>query len=198
MGKFDKYSIDLKGMKENHAHYEFLLDNDFFAAIDSPEFQKGRVNVTLDVKKTAQAFEINFVSEGTVVVLCDRCLDEMDQEVSTKDKIFVKFGATYADEGDNLIVVPEEEGVINVAWIVFEFIALASPMKHVHAPGKCNKTMSGKLNKYLRTKADDEDEELEPMDDEMDEGNDSMEADSVADEKPIDPRWNELKKLKLS
>ena len=36
------------------------------------------------------------------------------------------------------------------------------------------------------------------MDDEMDEGNDSMEADSVADEKPIDPRWNELKKLKLS
>lgn len=183
-------------MKENHAHYEFLLDNEFFTAIDSPELQKGKVHVTLDVKKTAQAFELNFVSEGIVVVLCDRCLDEMDQEVTSKDKIFVKFGAAYADEGDNLIVVPEEEGEINVAWIVFEFIALAVPMKHVHAPGKCNKTMSGKLNKYLRTQADDE-EDSESMDDEMEESDEAMDAEGAAEEKPIDPRWNELKKLKL-
>ena len=178
-------------MKESHAHYEFLLDNDFFAAIDSPELQKGRVRVVLDVKKTAQAFELNFQSEGTAIVLCDRCLDEMDQEVTSKDKIYVKFGEAYADEGDNLIIVPEEEGEINVAWIMFEFIALAIPMKHVHAPGKCNKAMSGKLNKYLRTTADDEEPEEMVETDESD-------ATDVVDEgedKPIDPRWNELKKL---
>ena len=157
MGKFEKYRIDLKGMKENHAHYDFLLDNAFFAAIDSPELQKGKVTVQVDVKKTAQAFELSFNSQGTVVVLCDRCLDEMDQEISSTDKIFVKFGAEYADEGDNLIIVPEDEGDINVAWIMYEYIALAIPMKHVHAPGKCNKTMSGILIKYLRTSAEDMD-----------------------------------------
>ena len=85
MGKFEKYRIDLKGMKENHAHYDFLLDNAFFAAIDSPELQKGKVTVQVDVKKTAQAFELSFNSQGTVVVLCDRCLDEMDQEISSTD-----------------------------------------------------------------------------------------------------------------
>ncbi len=192
MGKFEKYRIDLKGMKENHAHYDFLLDNAFFAAIDSPELQKGKVTVQVDVKKTAQAFELSFNSQGTVVVLCDRCLDEMDQEICSTDKIFVKFGAEYADEGDNLIIVPEDEGDINVAWIMYEYIALAIPMKHVHAPGKCNKTMSGKLNKYLRTSADDMDE-MEPVDDSAED-----ESNIVSDEendKPIDPRWSELQKL---
>ena len=192
MGKFEKYRIDLKGMKENHAHYDFLLDNAFFAAIDSPELQKGKVTVQVDVKKTAQAFELSFNSQGTVVVLCDRCLDEMDQEICSTDKIFVKFGAEYADEGDNLIIVPEDEGDINVAWIMYEYIALAIPMKHVHAPGKCNKTMSGKLNKYLRTSADDMDE-MEPVDDPAED-----ESNIVSDEeneKPIDPRWSELQKL---
>ena len=192
MGKFEKYRIDLKGMKENHAHYDFLLDNAFFSAIDSPELQKGKVAVQVDVKKTAQAFELSFNSQGTVVVLCDRCLDEMDQEISSTDKIFVKFGAEYADEGDNLIIVPEDEGDINVAWIMYEYIALAIPMKHVHAPGKCNKTMSGKLNKYLRTSADDMDE-MEPVDDSAED-----ESNIVSDEendKPIDPRWSELQKL---
>lgn len=193
MGKFEKYRIDLKGMKENSAHYEFLLGNDFFAAIDSPELQKGKVTVELDVKKSAQAFELNFQSHGVVVVLCDRCLDEMDQEVTSTDKIFVKFGAEYADEGDNLIIVPEEDGDINVAWIMYEFIALAIPMKHVHAPGKCNKAMSGKLNKYLRTSADDE-EDLEPVDDDAD-ATDENDVVEEVEEKPIDPRWNELKKL---
>ena len=192
MGKFEKYRIDLKGMKENHAHYDFLLDNAFFAAIDSPELQKGKVTVQVDVKKTAQAFELSFNSQGTVVVLCDRCLDEMDQEICSTDKIFVKFGAEYADEGDNLIIVPEDEGDINVAWIMYEYIALAIPMKHVHAPGKCNKTMSGKLNKYLRTSADDMDE-MEPVDDPAED-----ESNIVSDEendKPIDPRWSELQNL---
>ena len=37
---------------------------------------------------------------------------------------------------------------INIAWFLYEFIALNIPMKHVHAPGKCNKGMVGKLSKH--------------------------------------------------
>ena len=136
MGKFDKYKIDLKGMQADSCRYEFVLDNLFFANIDSPEVQKGKVNVVLVVKKTSRAFELNFQTDGIVWVPCDRCLDDMEQPVSSTDKLLVKFGHEYAEEGDNLIVIPEEEGEINVAWFMYEFIALAIPMKHVHAPGK--------------------------------------------------------------
>lgn len=189
MGKFDKYKIDLKGMQEDSQKYEFLLDNLFFANIDSPDVQKGKVNVVLIVRRTSHAFELNFQTEGMVWIPCDRCLDDMEQAVSSTDKLLVKFGHEYAEEADNLIVIPEEEGEINVAWFMYEFIALAIPMKHVHAPGKCNKTMSSKLSKHIRTTSDDDmaedafapDEEAEPMN----EDNETL----------VDPRWNELKKI---
>jgi uncharacterized metal-binding protein YceD (DUF177 family) len=183
LGKFDKYKIDLKGMKEDVANYDFLLDNTFFSDIDSPEVQKGKVNVALTVKRTSGAFELSFQTNGFVIVACDRCLDDMEQAVESSDKIFVKFGADYSEEGDNLVVVPEDEGEINVAWFMFEFVALAIPMKHVHAPGKCNKEMTSKLKCHLRTEAGDEDADMEMSD-----------GDAEAEDK-FDPRWSELKKI---
>ena len=189
MGKFDKYKIDLKGMQSDSVKYEFVLDNLYFAHIDGPEVQKGKVNVELTVKRTSRAFELSFQTDGVVWVPCDRCLDEMEQPVSSSDKLMVKFGHEYAEEGDNLIVIPEEEGEINVAWFMYEFIALSIPMKHVHAPGKCNKAMSSKLKKHTARSTEDGDEEYE---------DDSVEEDiAIDDDVPVatDPRWDGLKGL---
>ncbi len=189
MGKFDKYKIDLKGMQSGSVKYEFVLDNLYFTHIDGPEVQKGKVNVELTVKRTSRAFELSFQTDGMVWVPCDRCLDEMEQPVSSSDKLMVKFGHEYAEEGDNLIVIPEEEGEINVAWFMYEFIALSIPMKHVHAPGKCNKAVTSKLSKHLRTNADDDNEDSY----ESVGGNDIVVEEET--EEQIDPRWNELKKI---
>jgi len=190
LGKFDKYKIDLKGMQADTCQYEFLLDNLFFANIDGPEIQKGKINVVLTVKKVSHAFEFSFQTEGIVKIPCDRCLDEMEQLIATSDKLMVKFGHEYTEEGDNLIVIPEEEGEINVAWFIYEFIVLAIPMKHVHAPGKCNKTMTNKLNKHLRTSSDDDDDSLGETFEVSEEDNTIEDTDER-----IDPRWNDLKKI---
>lgn len=187
MGKFDKYKVDLKAMQADSCIYEFVLDNVFFANIDGPEIQKGKVHITLAVKRTTGAFELVFQTEGFVLVPCDRCLDEMEIPIITTDKLIVKFGSDYAEENDNVVIVPEDEGYINIAWFIYEFIALAIPMKHVHAPGKCNKGMVSKLNKHLRTTSDD-DTSSDEVDSSVDE-----EVEDVEDS--IDPRWNELKKI---
>lgn len=184
MGKFDAYKIDLKGMKENTYSCEYALDNHFFESIDAPEVQKGKVHVSLLVKKTAGIYELSFKTEGVVQVTCDRCLDDMDQPISSSDVIKVKLGDDYSESGD-IVIVPEETGEINVAWFIYEFVALGIPMKHVHAPGKCNKAMMGTLNKYLRV-----------SDEERDENMDMSDADDTTDkEQKVDPRWNELKKI---
>ena len=170
--------------------HEFQLDNLFFANIDGPEVQKGKLKVVLSVKRTSRAFDLNFEIEGVVWVPCDRCLDDMEMPVSTTEKLIVKFGRQHGGEGDNIIIVPEEEGDINVAWLIYEFIALAIPMKHVHGPGKCNKTMTGKLSKHLRTSADEDNDG--DMDMSVD---DDVITDDGETEAPTDPRWNELKKI---
>ena len=110
---------------------------------------------------------------GTVVVTCDRCLDELEIDVDTENSLRVKLGDEYADDGD-IVIVPEQDGDVNIAWYLYEFIALSLPMKRVHAPGKCNHEMTGKLKKYT-----------------------AGENDEPRDEQDIDPRWESLKNIQI-
>ena len=188
MGKFDLYKVELKNLSPGVHEYEYFLENKFFVDIDGDEVQKGKVKVNLTVKRTSMVFDMNFQLGGIVYVPCDRCLDDMELPVSTQNKLVVKFGKEYAEESEEIVIIPEEEGEINLAWFIYEFIALAIPMKHIHAPGKCNKAMSSKLKKHTARRADDEDEFDE-------EAADDIVVDDDAADMPSDPRWDALKGL---
>lgn len=184
VGKFDAYIIPLKSLSAGNHSFEYQLNNDYFTKIDSPEVRKGDVKAQIIVKKTGNTFEIAFNLEGIAILPCDRCLDDMEQPISCKEKICVKFGKDFSDENE-VVIVPEEEGEINIAWFLYEFIALSIPIKHVHGPGKCNKAMSVKLHKHRARNADDEeDESLEETEDLTDN-----------EESGNDPRWDKLKDI---
>ena len=174
MGRFDKYNVDLKGMRVASLELEFDLDNAFFADIDGEEFKKGSVKAKVCVNKGREIFDLSFTLTGTVVVPCDRCLDDLEIGVDTENTLRVKLGDNYADEGD-IVIIPENEGDLNIAWYLYEFIVLALPMKRVHAPGKCNHEMTGKLKKHSVDAEENED----------------------SDEMQIDPRWAGLKDIQI-
>lgn len=173
MGKFDKFKVDLRGMKAAEASYQMDIDNEYFAHIDGPEVQKGRAQVTVTVKKKQDSFDIFFDINGTVIVICDHCLDEMEQPIATTGTLSVKLGDDYGEQGDT-VIVPEREGFINLAWYIYEFVALAIPMKHVHAPGKCNRDMQEKLRKHSV---------------------DEIDGSSEGESEETDPRWDALKEI---
>lgn len=186
MGKFDLYKIQLKTLSEGAHSFGYELNNDFFSKIDSPEVQKGDVKASLVVRNASNTFELQFELQGSVVISCDRCLDDMTQAISYKGKLFVKFGKDYSQEDDEVVIVPESEGEINIAWFLYEFIVLSIPAKHVHLPGACNKTMSTRLKKHLVVN-DEEDDSFDDTDDFDDFADDN--------ETKIDPRWDELKNI---
>ncbi|MGL4227111.1 MAG: YceD family protein [Tannerellaceae bacterium] len=188
MGKFDTYKIDLKNLEIGTHEFEYQLGNKYFTDIDGTEVQKGKVKVLLTLKRTPLMFDLSFKLDGVAYVPCDRCLDDVEIPIDTTAKLIIKFGHEYSEESDEVIVIPEEEGEINLAWFIYEFVALAIPMKHVHAPGKCNKSMSSKLKKHSARQADDE--EVDGDDDGFE-----YEEDTVVDEAPQDPRWDALKDL---
>ena len=171
--------------------HEYRLDNEFFANIDGPEVQRGKVDVKLNVKRTATMYELKFHLAGVIYIPCDRCLDDMEHEIDTEEELFVKMGAEYSEESDTLLVIPETEGELNIAWFLYEYIALTIPLKHVHPYGKCNKDMSARLHKMSAHRSDEEDFEEEiPLfvDDET--------AGIPTGEQETDPRWDALKNLK--
>lgn len=169
------YDIDLKNLAPGVHEFEYLLENRFFEDVDGNDVRKGRVEVFVTVKRTPVAFEMAFRLEGVVNVPCDRCLDDVEIPIDTESCLVVKFGKEYVEESDEVIVIPEEEGSIDLAWLMYEFIALAVPMKHVHAPGGCNEEMSAKLRKHT----------AESMGDEVDGDKDGA----------SDPRWDALRGL---
>ncbi len=172
MCSLESLKIDLKGLKEAECCLEFNLDDTFFQALDGAEVKSGSLHVSVSIRKATGFFEFLFHTAGTVTVSCDRCLDDMDQPVETENRLIVKLGSEYSEE-DDLIVVPEEEGILDMAWIIYEFIVLAIPIRHVHAPGKCNPVMTKALEELSADRSSDEESSQQ-----------------------IDPRWEALLKVK--
>ena len=173
MCSLESLKIDLKGLKEDAKVLEFDLDDAYFRAVDGPEISKGRVHVSLAIRKQSGFFELLFHSEGTVIIPCDRCLDEMSQSIDADNRLIVKLGAVNSEE-DDIITVSEDEGILDLSWIIYEFIVLAIPIKHVHAPGKCNPAMSHVLEELSADRSSDEESA-----------------------QPLDPRWSKLAELNI-
>ena len=191
LGRFDLYKVDLKSIQQDSEEHEYLLDNQFFANIGGEDIQKGKINICLTISKTGGVFDLSFSLNGIVIIPCDRCLDDMDFPIETTAHLIVKLGKDFSEESDEIVVIPEAEGVINLAWFLYEFVALAIPIKHVHAPGKCNKQMTSKLKKHS-AKSDDDEQSFD-----ADDTDDVIITDDEPDnEEKTDPRWDALKGFK--
>lgn len=192
VGKFDLYNIPLRSMEIGKREFEYHLNNDFFEKIDGEEFQKGDVSVVVKVNKTPTQSELTFELEGKIVVQCDRCLEEMNLPIKTQGHLIVKMGKEYSDDGEEVVFIPEEQGVINVSWFMYEFISLVIPLKHVHPYGLCNKDMSKKLREHIAV--DNNEPYEEQFIEEMENGEDFI--DDEESEPSNDPRWDVLRNLK--
>ena len=189
MGRFDAYLVDFRNIAQAEVRtYEYLLENKFFIDIDGPEVQKGKIKIILKIERKTSFFELLFQIIGFVYVSCDRCLDDMEIPVETNSRLIIKLGKEYAEESDEVLIISEDDGTLNLAWFLYEFVALSIPMKHVHAPGKCNKTMTSKLKKHSAKRSDEEE-----MDDFFDD--DILTAGNEPEISETDPRWDALKEL---
>ena len=173
MCSLERFKIDLKGLTDETTVLEWDLDNSFFGALDQTEVEGGALHVSLSIRKASGFFELLFHTVGTIDIACDRCLDLMEQPIETDNHLTMKLGST-ASEDDDTVTVDEDEGILDTSWLIFEFVALAIPIQHVHATGKCNPAMTKALEELSADRSGDEE---------------STQA--------IDPRWEKLKNLKI-
>ena len=147
MVRSEDYKIDLFDAHIDGLTREYVADDAFFEMIDGL-IQHGSVRTVLSCKGSARGlFHFEIHSEGVVSVPCDRCLADIELRIDTTDELAVKLGQEYADEGD-VVVVPENEGTIDMAQFIYEFIALSLPLKRVHEPGKCDAAMMAEIEKH--------------------------------------------------
>ena len=174
MCTFDTLQIDLRRLEEGDSHFQFDLSDDYFKAIDAPEVEHGEVHVDLCVKRRGDMFELDFHCVGVVHVPCDLCLDDMEQPIDARGQMVAQLGAGADDTNDELLTIDENEGILDVSWMIYEFVALDIPIKHVHAEGQCNPAMTKMLSEL-----------------------DATRNGGTQDEGSVDPRWEKLKNLKI-
>ena len=173
MCSLEQFKINLKGLTAEETSLDFDLKDNYFESLDDSELKQGALHVSVSIRKATGFFELLFHTEGTVTVTCDHCLDDMSQDIETDNRLIVKFGAVNSEE-DDIITVSEDEGILDLSWIIYEFIVLAIPIKHVHAPGKCNPAMSQVLEELSADRSSDEESA-----------------------QPIDPRWSKLAEINI-
>lgn len=165
MNTLDCYKVDLKGISAGSEAFSWHVDDEFFSAVQGREITHGSLDVELEVRQRAEAYELTFHIEGEVAVTCDRCLASMYIPINADVQLKAKFGSEYDDDGE-MVTVPYDEGVIDLAWHIYEMAALEIPIRHVHPEGQC----------------------VGESDAELWDGGQS-------ERKEIDPRWDELRKI---
>ena len=124
------------------------------------------------IRKAVGFYELQLHIVGTVRIPCDRCLDMMEQPIDTAMNMMVRLGGE-PQESDEVIVVDEKDALLDTAWPIYETIALAVPIQHVHQPGDCNDAMMRVLEEHSTARSSD------------------------ADAQEIDPRWQKLRELNI-
>lgn len=137
--------IDLREMSRQQAATTFAITDSFFKNLDQEEILGGNFEVSLKVHETAgDWFEIAVAVTGEAVVMCDRCLDDLQLPVKVEDVVKVYAGTEEQNDPDVNVLL----GVgykYDLSWDVYELIELSLPLQRVHDMDSCNPDMLDRL-----------------------------------------------------
>lgn len=167
------FRVNILGLSLKAHHFDFQIDDAFFKEYGTDLVSGGefRADVVLDKKETF--IEAVFKIKGHARLVCDRSLEPFDYPIDIDKKVVFKYGEEETELSDEIVVIRHDRAVLEVGQYLYEFIALEIPMKKLHP----------KFN-------DAEDDDTEGK----------MVYSSTPDPDPgddgMDPRWEQLKKLK--
>jgi uncharacterized metal-binding protein YceD (DUF177 family) len=170
--KHGEYVVRFSELKEDTETFEYSLEETFFQLFSSPEWESGKIRAFVTVSKRADGITLDIDLDGTLTVICDRCLDAFPHEVVVRQTLFMKYGQQEEELDANVVVVSREDNQVDLGKYMYEYLVLALPVRRVHpdlangSPG-CNPDMLQKLEEHIVTQETER----------------------------TDPRWDELKKL---
>jgi len=164
------FIIPFRGLSEGDHKYSFEVGNQFFEKKENPDIRNGKFLVSLNLEKKERMMILDFNIQGYAIVECDRCLEDLEISINTRDILYIKFGDVYEEESENVLVIPDSDFQIDTSRFINDYITLGLPMKKIHGGkgsegSKCNENVEKTLA-------------------------------GMSERKKTDPRWDKLKELK--
>jgi len=174
--KLKDFNIVFSGLKLGTHRFDYRLDQKFFDLFDFVEMENPQFNVAVVLEKRNNMLEFDFTLSGFFTANCDVTNQMFPLNISNAFHLIVKFGETFNDDNEEVLVLPFESYEINIAQYLYESAVLSIPLKKVHPDvisGNLSPEMQALLDKYNVEKEHTENEE----------------------NKETDPRWDALKDL---
>ena len=177
------YAIEVIKFKEGLHEVVFPIEDAFFQQVEENEIlEKGNLTARVEINKGANRIELNFNITGKVQLTCDRSLEVFDQHLEITEKMIYKFGSEEKEIDESVTMITRDTPAIYVGQLLYEYILLALPIKKIHPA--------------YRNEVDDYNNQLEGGFVYVDGDASTEEEGSDSENTPIDPRWEQLGKLK--
>ena len=139
----EDFIIPLNGLTAGKNEFFVHAGKEFFDSFENDEIFDADLQVRILVEKSGRYIGVDCDVEGEVTVECDRCLDMVDMPIETHISLSVKFGDEEASErvqeGEREVVfVKEDDAVLDMSQIIYDYACLALPMQRTHDVGGCN------------------------------------------------------------
>ena len=167
MNWLSQYTIQFSGLSEGMHLFDFSVDKRFFAEFKESEIEEGSVQIQIELEKRSTYLRLNFLISGEVELICDRCLEKYMQQVKGHFPMLVKFSDTETDDNDEVIYLHTGDHEVRVANLIYEFIVLSIPIRHVHPEDNkgnslCDPEMLKKIDDFNLRGADSQCADCDP------------------------------------
>ena len=153
------FDIPFGGLALGAHQFDVKINDSFFKSIEYSEIKQGNITAEVKLIKESTMLLFNFYLRGYVELVCDRCLENYNQELEGTFKLIVKFAEEEEEISDEIITISHDKTNINLTHYLYEYIILLLPLKHVHPDDEngehtCNVEMLQQLEKHVGTKTD--------------------------------------------
>lgn len=131
----------LQGAQERPARLPFQGRRRVVQAFGSTEIKDGDCDVSVALERGESMLTLDVNVDGSVVVECDRCLEDCNVPIHYEGQLLVKFSdEVHEYDGEVIWLLPMEDEV-DLTQYIYESIVLALPYQRVHPDGECNPDM---------------------------------------------------------
>jgi len=168
------FTIKLGLITNGKNSFSFEIKDQFFEDFTFYELKYADISAIASIEKYGEKISLNLAIEGTLNRLsCDICTEELSVPISAEIDLLIKKTDKDLCSNDEILYIKKNESSLELKHIIFELLVLNIPKKRQHDLDEnqqrtCNKKMIDLVNKY-----------------------------TYKNKKSSDPRWDELKKIKL-
>ena len=132
------YMLHLAELEQGTHRFLFTLDSAYFRAIEKSEITGGDISAEAVLRLRLNDYDLHIKAAGTVNLICDRCLGDMDYAIDVEDDIL-------PEDSDET----EATDTIDLRWLTYEMITTHLPLVHSHPDGECMSDMQKLLQTHL-------------------------------------------------